>query len=280
MLEADYEDSGSTVTHDGAGIVQINGNVTTNGGNFQLGSGATATLGGVSTQVGGDLYLMGSSAQTFSTGGGSVLVKGETIIGNSNGLTINSGGGAVTFDGVVNSGNSYSLVTATLDWAGALAAAKSAGTGANAGDTYLATITSRLENAIASRAANYQTAWLGGRREVGLGTDTSWRWKAGPEGLQDSGKGLIFFTQNTTGSGGSTPTGAYSNWASGEPNNAGASNTSAEGESATQFTGTMGKWNDFHLLQNSLDTKKTKQKICLESGLYTKQQACAFLVQA
>ena len=25
MLEADYEDSGSAVTHDGAGIVQING---------------------------------------------------------------------------------------------------------------------------------------------------------------------------------------------------------------------------------------------------------------
>lgn len=242
-LFADTDVSGN---HNGAGVVIINSNLTTNGGNLKFGNGDTINFGGVTTMVGGDVYVQGSSALTFSTNNGTVTVNGEMLIGNPSGLTINSGNGNVTFNGSLNSGNSYTRVTSELTWESAVSAAKS-GNGDAAGNSYLATITSRLENAIASQAAGYQSAWLGGRRVVGYGTDNLWRWVTGPEAFMDGGKGLAFSSQNASGGGASSYNGYFNNWASGEPNNWNGSSAgalSSELESATQFTGSLGQWND------------------------------------
>ncbi len=256
----------------GAGVVIINSNLTSNGGDIAFGTGSTISFGGVTTQVGGDVYVTGSSAVTWTTGGGALTVNGQTLIGNPSGLTVNTSGGTVLFGGSIDSANSYLGVTATYDWTGALAAAKS-GTGANTGDTYLATITTRLENAIASQAVNYQSAWLGARRVTGLGTDTAWRWVAGPEGLQSGGNGAIFFYQTTNGSGGSTVGGYFSNWSGSEPNNwtGGAGNSAYEYESVMQFTGALGQWNDLPKTVTNLsyyvkETNATPSALTINSG--------------
>ncbi|MEJ2199713.1 MAG: filamentous hemagglutinin N-terminal domain-containing protein, partial [Desulfuromonadaceae bacterium] len=245
VLDAD-NDSG---TGDGAGIILLNNDITTDGGSLSLGTGRTASIGGVSTLVGGDVYVAGTGARTISTNGGAVDIRGEMIVANTNGLTVNSNGGNVRFYGLLNSGNSYSSVTSIgTTWSDALAAAAS-GAGDATGSTYLATITSRLENAVAGRVANYNPSWLGARRVTGIGTDALWRWVTGPESLEDGGNGLGFFTQNsTTGSGGTAYNGGFSNWSTGEPNNyngfAANPDLTQENESVLQFTGTQGKWND------------------------------------
>ena len=204
------------------------------------------SINGVSTLVGGDVFVSGSAAQTFSTNGGNVDVKGEMLIANTNGLTIDSSGGNVRFYGLLNSGNSYASVNSTKTWSDALSAAAS-GTGTGTGDTYLATITSRLENAIAGRAVNYQESWLGARRVTGIGTDTQWRWVTGPEGVANSGAGTPFFTQTGNGTG-TVTSGYYANWSTNEPNNyvsgAGSTTYTQEYESVLQFIGNLGKWND------------------------------------
>jgi filamentous hemagglutinin family protein len=224
-----------------SGAIIIGSNLTTNGGNISFGTGRTS--GGA--LIGGDVFLNGASAQTFSTGGGTVTVFGQMLIANPAGLTINTTGGAVDFKSTIDSGDSYSLVNSNVTWDSALTLAKGATAGgAGVGDTYLATITSSLENVIAGSAANYQAAWLGGHRVVGIGTNAVWRWVAGPEGLQSSGNGLPFFTSNFTGGGGTAIGGAYTNWNGGEPNNSGGANINSNGESALQFVGTSGAWND------------------------------------
>ncbi|WP_077023803.1 filamentous hemagglutinin N-terminal domain-containing protein [Fuerstiella marisgermanici] len=229
--------------HSGDGINIVNGDsIKTNGGSLTFGDGSTATIGGSSVQVGGDVYISGTAAQSFETGGGTIAVNGETILANTNGVTFDSGDGAIVFGGVLNSGNQYTGVTSTQTWVGAVAHAKS-GTGDQLGDTYLATITSRLENAIAGIAVDYAPSWLGGRRVTGIGTDSLWRWVTGPEGLQDSGNGLVF----ATGSHGATPVdGAFTNWNSGEPNNSGGN------ETVVQFVGAAGNWNDLPLNSSTL----------------------------
>jgi filamentous hemagglutinin family protein len=225
---------------DGAGIVLLNNDITTNGGSLSFGTGRTATIGGVSTLVGGDVYVAGAGARTLSTNGGNVDVKGEMILANTSGLTINSNNGNIRFYGMLNSGNTYSFTSGNVTWTAAVTAAAS-GAGDGVGDTYLATITSRLENAIAARAGNYAAAWLGGERLQGVGTDWTWRWVTGPEGLEDS-HGRAYFTQTTNGTGGTAVNGAYSNWNGGEPNGSGTG--AGVGEQCLQFTGTVGQWND------------------------------------
>ena len=230
--------------NDADGINMINGNISdTNGGYIKFGNGTTKSIGGVTTYTGGDIYLNGSSAQTFSSESGAIDVYGEIILANSNGLTVNSNGGAITFRGKVDSGNTYTSVNTSLDWSNAVTNAKS-GTGSSSGDTYLATITTRLENAIASKTVNYNSAWLGARRVTGIGTNYTWRWVTGPEGLEDSGNGLAFFTQDSDMVGGTAINGYFQNWNPNEPNNYNGSSISDESESVIQFTGTEGKWND------------------------------------
>src|SRR6202163_2002666 len=244
-----YADNNSGV-HDGVGVVILNNSITTKGGAIAFGNAATMTINGVSTEVGGDVYVGGASAISLSTAGGAIGIHGQMIIANGGGLTLNSANGNVTFDGLVDSGNSYAFVASpNVTWTSALTAA-GVGLGANVGDTYLATITSRLENSVAGAAASYVASWLGAKRTTGIGTDEVWRCVAGPEGLANGGLGLTFFTQSgsatTNGSGGSAIGSAYVNWNGGEPNNFGGSNLTAGGtrEDVMQFVGTQGQWND------------------------------------
>ncbi|MDD2324756.1 MAG: filamentous hemagglutinin N-terminal domain-containing protein [Alphaproteobacteria bacterium] len=247
--------------HNGSGIVLLYNDLDTNGGSLVIGDGTRITLNGVAnTLVGGDLYVGGSSAQTIMTNGGAVNVNGQVLIANPNGLSIDTNGGNVTFAGLVDSGNSYALVSSNaISWASALSAAASCtvggGTptcGADPGDTYLATVTSRLENAVVTMTTyvsnNFQAAWLAGKRVVGIGTNSSWRWAAGPEGLQDSGNGLAFFTQNGTdfvnGISGTAINGAYTNWNASEPNNSGGTGLADPAETVLQTLGSSGRWND------------------------------------
>jgi len=236
-----------------SGVIILGSNLSTNGGNISFGTGRTS--GGA--LIGGDVYLDGGSAQTLTTGGGSLTVHGQMLIANPSGLTIATSGGAVDFESTVDSGDSYAIGGGgSVKWDAALIDAKGATGGAAAiGDTYLATITSSLENQIAANAANYLPAWLGGHRPVpdpNSGTDPNsqnWYWVTGPEGTQNGGTGLAFFHENFTGGGGTAIGGAFTNWNGGEPNNSGGANTTVNGESAMEFVGTTAVWND--LAENS-----------------------------
>lgn len=241
QFDADNDDG----YRDGSGIIIVNHNLDSKGGYIKFGTGTSIPINGVDTMVGGDVYFGGNNAQTITTEGGDLSIYGETILANPQGVTINTAGGNVFFARTTNSGNLYTESVGFLDggtWEKARDHAKS-GTGANIGDTYLATITSRLENVMADRAVNYQPSWLGGRRVVGVGTDNLWRWVTGPKGLMDNGKGMVFFQQN--GAGGIPMNGAYSNWNEGQPNNYPYSdNLSEEAETALQLVGNLGQWDD------------------------------------
>ena len=243
---------------DGNGAIILNSSITSNGGNITFGTGALISLNGMQTEVGGDVYVGGdgSGAVSLITNGGSVTIHGQTLIANTDGFAINTAGGNVAFDGMIDSGDTYLYVFSGggFNWSQAMALAQgSTGGGAATGDTYLATITSRLENAVVSQVDGYDNAFLGGHRVTGIGTNAVWRWVTGPEGLMDGGKGLPFFTQNgddtTNGSGGTPINNAYTNWDTiwghSEPNNSNGANLSQEGESVLQFATSIGNlWND------------------------------------
>ena len=225
----------------GAGINQIGANIATNGGSLSFGANQTASIGGVATLVGGDVYFNGNNAQTLNTGGGQLNVYGETILGNTAGLAINTGAGNANFYGVLNSGNTYTFINkggsaGTGTWDEARTQAKNGTAGGSAvGDSYLVNITSRLENAIAGIASGYRGAWIGAYRPNS--NATPWLWADGPEAGQQ------FFTQNSSGGSGTAASGWYANFGSGEPN--GAMNaTRANTETVGQFFGTAGQWND------------------------------------
>lgn len=235
VLDAD-NDGG---TGDGAGIVMLNAGITTGGGNLSFGTGRTVSINGVDTLVGGDVYVAGTGALGLSTGGGTVDVKGEMIVANTAGLTIDSAGGDVHFYGLLNSGNQYTFIDKSGvgeigSWDQARTEAiNGTGGGSAVGDSYLVTITSRLENAVAVRAAGYQGAWIGAWRPNE--STGAWVWANGPEAGQQ------FFTQTTNGSSGTTTAGYYSNFGSGEPNG---SMSDLPAERVGQFFGTLGQWND------------------------------------
>ncbi|MEY4469813.1 MAG: hypothetical protein RIT20_154, partial [Pseudomonadota bacterium] len=262
VIDADNNTAASTAnaspSRDGAGIVILEANLSTGGGNLLVGG---VTQNG---STGGDLFIGGSSALSISTAGGSVDVKGNLIIANSSadGVSINTAGGAIDLRGAVDSGNQYTAVAGAKTWQQAFDDAKTRS------NSWLATIGSSLENALAVRAANTSSAWLGGQRIHGT---NEWRWTADPS-YNATTKPLVFFFQGATtetslgsgssGSGGTTATGYFANWsgwtngvASGEPNNwnGGAATFSIEGESALQFTGSQGKWNDLPRASTTLD---------------------------
>ena len=225
-----------------SGAIILSSNLSTNGGYVHFGTGRTS--GGA--LVGGDVYFNGSGAQSINTNGGALAVNGQVLIANPGGLTINTGSGDATFQGTVDSGDTYALVNNSETWDMVLVDAKgSTAGGASVGDTYLATISSSLENTIASNAASYQAAWLGGHRPIVNGTTSqTWYWVTGPEGLENGGKGLAFFTQNFTGGGGTPINGSFTNWNGGEPNNDGGADTTQNAESSLQFIGSNALWND------------------------------------
>lgn len=72
---------------------------------------------------------------------------------------------------------------------------------------YLATVTSQAENDFI-RLKTKGVGWIGASDAA---TEGNWRWVTGPEGIEDNGKGLLFWN-------GGTVSGQYTNWNVGEPN--------------------------------------------------------------
>lgn len=64
VLDADNNNGNRT----GSGVIFLNNSITTGGGNLSFGTGATATVNGVSTRAGGDVFTGGTSALSLSTG--------------------------------------------------------------------------------------------------------------------------------------------------------------------------------------------------------------------
>ena len=287
--------NGGTLT--GSGAVMLAANITTNGGNINFGTNGTISgvLSGGNVYVNSQLQQGGGGSATnqlitldttsASTNGGNVNVYGQLVIANPSGFTINtqhtgaSGtDGNVMFAGTVDSGNTFAYVSASDTWYQAYTAAQS-GAGGNVGDTYLATPNTALLNAVASFAANYGQAWLGGERLMAptvtgapstatnqAALDNVWYWVSGPLGLvvnasSPTGYGTAFFTQHgsTTSNyptGGTAIGTAYANWNPGtpEPNNSSGANLTPAGASewAMQFVGSAGQWNDLNPTTNHL----------------------------
>lgn len=267
VIDADNNTAASTSgllpDRDGGGITILEANLSTRGGNVTFG-GTAAGTGGIYT--GGDLFVGGSSAVSITTNGGSVDVKGNLIIANSSseGFAISTNGGAIDLRKAVDSGNQYTAVSgAERTWQQARDHAKAQG-------GWLATIGSSLENALAIRAAGYSAAWLGGQRIIGT---NEWRWTQDPA-YNATSNPMVFFYQGTSsqtslggtasGSGGTTATGFFANWSgwtngstpAGEPNNWDGHYPgvfSQDYESALQFTGNRGLWNDLPTNNNQLN---------------------------
>ncbi len=72
---------------------------------------------------------------------------------------------------------------------------------------YLATVTSQEENDFI-KLKTKGVGWIGASDAA---TEGEWRWVTGPEGLEDNGKGRLFWN-------GGAVSGQYTNWNSGEPN--------------------------------------------------------------
>lgn len=227
-LDADNDNG----TRNGGGIVILNNDISTGGGNLNFGTGATLNINGVNTKVGGDVYVAGSGARSINTSGGDVNVNGEMIIANASGLSISTNNGNVNFGGLINSGNQYTFVDKATSFSGTGSWDEARTEASSVADSYLVTITSRLENSLASRSTNYVGAWIGAYRPTQ--TTGAWTWADGPE------SGQTFFNQNP-GGGGSTVSGFYSNFAGGEPNGGFVVSPT---ETRGQFFGSQGLWND------------------------------------
>jgi len=229
-LDADNDNG----TRNGGGMVILNNDISTGGGNLNFGTGATLNINGVNTKVGGDVYVAGSGARSINTSGGDVNVNGEMIIANGSGLSISTNNGNVNFGGLINSGNQYTFVDKATSFSGTGSWDEARTEASNVADSYLVTITSRLENSLASRSTNYVGAWIGAYRPDQ--TTGAWTWADGPE------SGQTFFNQSS-GGGGSTVGGFYSNFDGGEPNGSFVASPAGT-ETRGQFFGSQGLWND------------------------------------
>lgn len=195
------------------------------------------------------MYVGGSTnAVLVSTSGGVFTVKGQLIVANSNatGFAVNTAGGAINLNSTIDSGNEYRFVddseisgaaTGVDNWAKAQSDAQLKG-------GYLATITSSLENMLASAATlqngTYRGAWIGIYRDKdNVSQPYAWKFAAGSP---EAGKvlGIQGNTNGTSGGSGVTAgVGYFQNFGTGEPNGGGTG-----GEYSGQFFGGQALWND------------------------------------
>ncbi len=239
--------AGDTITLAATGSLASNGgNVTLNADGAGTGSGAIIARGPITTSGGAitfqdNTYLAADLDTSNGSGaGGNVNFDAQVLLYSGGGITIDTTGsttdGNVNFAGLLDSANDYTLVSdTTRTWLAALANAElgNTGDGSQVGDSYLATVTSGLENAIVVSTANGNQVWLGGSDS---GTEGEWRWVTGPEGLEEGGLGRQFWQG---AAGGSAVNGAYENWNGGEPNDSGSNEDALQGGFTAQ-----GYWND------------------------------------
>lgn len=235
-----------------------------NGGGAAVVNNAIATGGGSITFTKGVVLKSNLNTSTNQTGraGGNISFAGALMLATGGTITLtttgDTGDGGITFGGGVDSGNQHDLVTDQLrTWDNARTAAAS-GTGSGTGDTYLATVTSALENSMVRSAAGSTAAWLGGSDAASEG---AWRWVTGPEGLE-AGGGRQFWQGNASGS---TVNGSYANWNTNEPNNSGGL------EHALQLgAGAAGQWNDLRQNTSTLyyvrETNLTNTSLTINAG--------------
>ena len=252
-----WSDAETDTTANGVGAVVINADLTSNGGNIEMGSGASITTGTVGTYIGlttaefnqlinavssGDINDSNKPKRTITTKGGNFNIYGDLLLGIG-GQTIvdttnGTAGGDFYVSGKVDSGNFYKkydftstdIKNGTYTWNDARkdAYTNSFGTTTSGAsglwDSYLANITSSLENSIVlstftkknDKDSYYIGAHAGDVANVmknQAGDDRYWYWTDGPE----AGKTFYHQTGNGTGTAGSDYT--YNNWHSGEPNN-------------------------------------------------------------
>ncbi|HEY3390665.1 MAG TPA: lectin-like protein, partial [Prolixibacteraceae bacterium] len=137
-------------------------------------------------------------------------------------------------DYLPETGHFYRFVeNPNLSWSAARADASSATYYGLKG--YLATITSQVENDFI-KLKTRGVGWIGASDAWAEG---EWRWVTGPEGLEDSGKGRLFFV---TGSG--PYQGEYTNWNTGEPNNVNGGENYAHITVFPSDAASSYKWND------------------------------------
>ena len=122
---------------------------------------------------------------------------------------------------------------------------------------YLATVMSQAENEFLAQRLQ-GAGWIGASDEA---EESIWRWVTGPEGLEDGGQGLHFYTQTRSqtgnnyggnkGGGGFAIDSLYNNWANNEPNNW----NDNEDKAHFCFGGTCpdGQWNDYSFDNNNID---------------------------
>ena len=265
MFDADNRNN----SRDGGGIIILNNNISVNNANISFGTGTIYN----GSPTGGDSYISGgSTAVSINSGGGDITINGELIISNSSaqGIAVNTSGGDFLLSGLFNSGNTYSYVSGTNgsgSWLESAQTAKGTTNGGSAvNDTYLISITSKLENAIATYISEYRGAWIGSYRNNKVANnstqnteDDKWYWIGGPEAggpyavngessfsqVTGSSGGTSFFTENDPGSGPYGIPVGYHNFGTGEPNRA-----SPDTENVGQFFGSQGKWNDLNLSTN------------------------------
>lgn len=106
-----------------------------------------------------------------------------------------------------SNGHYYEVIERSLDWESAQTAASAMSHMGFSG--YLATMTSSGENSFVAGLLNGHNAWLGGND---FAIPDKWVWADGPESGEQFWQGLA---------GGSSVNGAYTNWGTNDPNNAG-----------------------------------------------------------
>ena len=133
-------------------------------------------------------------------------------------------------------GHFYRFISKSLlKWSDAEAEAKSDAMMYHGLRGYLATITSQVENDFI-KGKTPGVGWIGGSDQA---VEGEWRWITGPEGLDESGKGRLFYVSGT-----GPYNGEYNNWNGNEPNNSGGNEKYAHITLFPTIPANSYKWND------------------------------------